>query len=179
MISLIACISSNGALGNKQQLLFHIKEDLQRFKSASEGQIVVMGMRTFESIIEMNGKPLPNRINVVLTKNEDYVSQYGEIVFNSVEKIISHHATMGDKDKKIIVAGGNSVYKEFLPYTNEVLLTIVNKHIENADTFFPIEYQEKLGFSIIEQSEEFYTEKYDAYYKFVRYVKSETIEEGE
>lgn len=139
-----------------------------------------MGMRTFESIIEMNGKPLPNRINVVLTRNEDYESQYGEFVFNSVEKILKHHETMGDGDKKIFVIGGGEIYKEFLPYADEVQLTIVNKHVEEADTFYPLDLQEELGFVADGTlAEIYYSKKYNAYYKFVRYNKSDLTESGE
>jgi dihydrofolate reductase len=177
-ITLIACISSNAALGNNNKLLFNIKEDLQRFKRLTKNQIVVMGRKTFDSIIEMNGKPLANRINVVLTRDENYESKHGEQAYTSIDRIINHHKTMGDKDKKVYVIGGSEVYRELLPFADEILITHVNKHIEEADTFYPIYLQDELGFTPIEESEEYYTEKYDAYYKFVRYTKSEDVMEG-
>lgn len=176
-ISIIAAISSNAALGNNNELLFHIKEDLQRFKRLTEGQIVIMGRVTFDSIIEMNGKPLPNRINVILTRDENYESKHGEQAYTSIDRIINHHKTMGDKDKKVYICGGEQIYKEFLPYADEILLSIVNKHIEEVDAFYPIEIQDELGFVAVEE-EEFYSDKYEAYYKFVRYTKPEEIEGG-
>lgn len=177
-IAIIACISSNGALGNDNKLLFNIKEDLQRFKQLTgDGNIVVQGRKTFDSIIEMNGKPLPNRINVILTRDEEYESKHGELAYTSVDRIINHHKTMGDKDKKVYVIGGEEIYKEFLPFAAEIMLTIVNKHIEEADAFYPVDLQDELGFTPTEE-EEFYSDKYDAYYKFVRYAKAKDTAEG-
>lgn len=179
-ITIIAAISSNAGLGkNNGDLLFHIKEDLQRFKNITEGNLIVLGRKTFDSIISMRGEPLPKRINCVLTRDDSYESKYGELVYNSVERIINHHKTMGDKDKKVFVCGGSEVYKQFLPYTNEVLLTHVNKHVEGTEVFYPIELQDSLGFVPIEESEEHYSEKYDAYYKFVRYIRPQNEEGGE
>lgn len=179
MISIISCISSNSGLGNNNALLFNIKNDLKRFQQLTKNQIVVMGMRTFESIIEMNGKPLPNRVNVVLTRNKSYQSQFGEFIFHDVESILKHCKTLNDEiDKKVFIIGGGQVYSSFLEHANEILLTIVNKHVE-ADAFYPMELQDDLGFDPIEESDEFYTEKYDAYYKFVRYKRRSLEEEGD
>lgn len=176
MISLIACISSDSGLGNGNALLFNIKRDLKRFRELTEGQIVVMGMRTFESIIEMNGKPLPGRTNVVLTRNKEYRPKYGEFVFHDVESILKHCKTMNNEvDKKVYICGGGQVYSSFLVHADEILLTIVNKHVE-ATAFYPMETQIDLGFYPIKESEDFYSEKYDAYYKFVRYIKNTSIE---
>ena len=179
-IKLIACISSNSGIGmNDGRLLFHIKEDMQNFKKITKDSIVVCGRKTFDSIIEKNGKPLPDRVNVVLTRNKDYTPKFGEFVFHDVEKILKHHETMGDKDKCIYVIGGAEVYRELLPYASEVLLTIVNKHVDEAEILYPMKLQESLDFIVADESEEYYTEKYDAYYKFVRYVKDGATEEGE
>lgn len=178
LISIISCISSDSGLGNNNALLFNIKNDLKRFQQLTKNQIVVMGTRTFESIVEMNGKPLPNRVNVVLTRNKSYQPQFGEFVFHDVESILKHCKTLNDDiDKKVFIIGGGQVYASFLEHTNEILLTIVNKHVE-ADAFYPMHLQDELGFIPIEESEEFYTEEYDAYYKFVRYTKANEIEGG-
>lgn len=170
-IELVCCIDSASAIGYKQQLLFNIKDDLQHFKKLTEGHIVVCGMRTFESIISRNKKPLSNRVTVVLTSKKDYKSQYGEFVFHDVESILKQHKTMdSSNDKKVFIIGGNSVYKEFLEHADCVHLTVVNKHVEDADTYFPLSSLDE-EFHIDSESEEFYTEKYDAYYKFVRYTR--------
>lgn len=173
MISIIAAISANSGLGYKGNLLFNIKEDMKHFQRASKGHHVVFGRKSFEEIVAMHGKGLPGRTNIVLTRDVSYVPGHGEIVFNSIDKIINHHETNSDIDKKIIVCGGESVYREFLPHACEILLTHINKHVEEADSFYPLSLQEELGFVPVETSGEFYSEKYDAYYKFVRYKKGE------
>jgi len=176
-LKIIACISSNSGLGkNNGELLFHIKEDLQRFKeiTSENGSIVIMGRKTFDSIVKLTGGALKDRINVVLTRDENYESKYGELAYNSVDRIINHHKTMVDSDKKIFVIGGEEIYNIMLPFASEAILTIVNKHVEEADAFYPIDLQDSLGFVPIEQSEDFYSDKYECYYKFVRYVRDES-----
>lgn len=152
---------------------------MQHFQNETKGHHVVFGRKSFEEIIRIHGKGLSGRSNIVLTQNSDYVPEHGEFVFNSIDKIISHHKTNSSDDKKIMICGGSSIYREFLPFADEILLTHINKHVEEADTFYPMQQQIDFGFIPVEESEEFYTEKYDAYYKFVRYVKGETTEEGE
>lgn len=181
-IALISCISSNAAIGVNNELLFNIKEDLQNFKELTKGHIVIQGMRTFESIISRNSKPLSNRVNVVLTSDKDYSSQYGEIVFHNIESILKHHKTMrAESDKKVYIIGGESVYREFLPHADNVYLTVVNKHIDKADSYFPMELLNSL-FKEVEKSDKFYSEKYDAFYQFILYERKEVIDvkkEGE
>lgn len=172
-INLIACVSSNGAIGYKNNLLFHIKEDMKHFQKLSKGQICVMGRNTFESILLMNnGEPLRNRISVVLTSQKDYQVPTGVFVFDSIDKIIQHHETNSDSDKNICVIGGSDVYASFLDSASNVFLTIVNRHVEEVDTYFPMELLHE-NFHIAEESEDHYSEKYDAYYKFVRYAKNQ------
>jgi dihydrofolate reductase len=171
-ITLIAAISSNAGLGKTNgELLFHIREDMKFFRDKTEGQICVFGRRTFESIISMRGEPLPKRTNCILTRDENYESLHGELAYNSIERIINHSQTLSTKDKKIMVCGGSEIYKLFMPYADEILLTHINRHVEDASVFYPMESQESHGFMPVEESEEYYTEKYDAYYKFVRYVR--------
>lgn len=178
-ISLIACVSKNYALGNKQDLIFNIKEDLQRFqKLTSGGNIVIMGMKTFDSIIEMNGKPLSDRVNVVLTRNKKYKQRFNEFVFHDIDSILKGIKTMGENDKQVFVIGGGEVYSLMLPYCNEVLLTVVDQHVDKADTFYPMELQESLGF-IKTDGESYYSDKYNCSYAFTRYIKPTTTNEEE
>lgn len=172
LISIIACVGSDGALGFKNELLFNIKKDLKFFQDNTKGNLCVMGRKTFDSIIEMNnGKPLSNRISCILTRDQNYESKYGEIAYNSVDRIINHYKTMGDSDKKVFICGGEAVYLLFMEFADELLITHVNKHVEESDAHFPIHLIAENDFVVAEESEEYYTEKYDAYYKFVRYVK--------
>lgn len=177
-IEIIACVSSNHGLGKDDELLFKISNDLKNFKKKTENQIVIFGRKTFESILAMNGKPLPNRINVVLTKNKKYKAPTGVFVFNSVEDIIKSCKTMNENDKKVMVCGGEYIYKEFLPYADKIHLTHVHKIIEEANVFYPMDLQEELGFKEIDTSEYMYDEKHDVYYQFVTYEKGER-EDGE
>lgn len=172
MINIIACVSNNNALGYRGELIFEIKEDLQRFQQLTKGQLLVMGRRTFDSIIERNGKPLGNgRTSIVLTRNPEYKAEHGEVVFDSVERILNHHETMSGCDKEIWVIGGEQVIKDFLPYADNVYLTMVNKYVFDFDTEYPMELQNELGFEVIEE-EESHDEKTNLFYKFITYKRS-------
>lgn len=160
-------------------LLFHIKNDLQRFKSLTENSIVIAGRKTFESIISMNNRALPRRTNVVITKNKNYKSQHGEIVFHDTETIIKHCQTLTNKDKEVWIIGGSKVYETMLPYVDKVYLTKVYKDVPEAQIFYPIELQEELEFKEVEKSDKFYSQKYDTFYQFILYERSERDEESE
>ena len=177
-IEIIACVSKNYGLGKDEDLLFKIKDDLKWFKDRTKGQICIYGSKTFESIMKMNGKPLPNRVNVVLTRSKDYKAPHGVFVFHSVEDIIKASKTMGEKDKNIMICGGSKVYEEFLPYANTVYLTHVSKVVEDANVFYPIEAQEELGFRVVRKSHKHYDEKEDVYYRFVEYTNPLKMREG-
>ena len=116
MITIIACIGSDGSLGVDDRLIFHIKEYMRRFRSFTGGNICLMGRKTFDSIIKMNGKPLSNRINAVLTRDEKYTPRYGETSYTSIDRILNHHETMSEGDKKVFVIGGEQTYRIFLPF---------------------------------------------------------------
>lgn len=171
-MNLIVCVSRNYGLGmSNGDLLFHIEEDLARFKKKTSGGVVVMGMKTFQSIIDMNGKPLPKRTSVVLTRKKKYKSKYGEIVFNNVESIVNHCKTLTDKDKEVWVCGGAEIYRQLLPHVEKVHMTMVYKDTPESEIYYPMDAQESLGFYPENSSEEFYSEKYDVRYKFITYKR--------
>ena len=139
MISIISCISKNNAIGYKNDLLFWSKEDMKRFRSLTEGHVVVMGYKTFES---MHFNTLKNRINIVLTNKQGIESKNGEIYINSVEKVIDLY---NKNDEEIFIIGGESVYKQFLDLNivDNIYLTEVDKVYTDADRFFPsIDYDD-------------------------------------
>jgi dihydrofolate reductase len=154
IISIIVAIARNNAIGKDNQLLWHISEDLKRFKKLTTGHTLVMGKRTFESL---PSRPLPNRRNVVITdipgeRIEGCVMAYS--IDDAIEKM------EGGAENFII--GGGSVYRQFLPLADRLYLTLVYKDFE-ADIFFPeIDYNEwKLLSKEESQSEEFtYTFQY-------------------
>lgn len=140
MIKMIACVDRNGALGYQNQLLYLIKEDLKRFKELTQDNIVVMGRKTYESILEKNGNPLPNRINVVLTTDKKYKDKVNEdiVVYNDIDVLINQ-VTNNDTDKDVYILGGEQIYKQFLPYVDTIELTVVAHETEQFDAQLDLE----------------------------------------
>jgi dihydrofolate reductase len=154
IISIIAAIGKNRELGKENKLLWHIPEDLKRFKKLTSGHSVIMGRRTFESI----DKPLPDRTNIIITRDTNFYME-GLIVVHSLEEAISE-ATKYEKTEAFII-GGASIYKQALVIADKLYLTIVYSSF-NADVFFP-EY--KHIFKKVVSQEESCNEKYS--YSFV------------
>ena len=128
-ISIIAAIGENRELGKDNRLLWHIPEDMKRFRYLTKGHPVMMGRKTFESI----GRPLPGRTNIVITRNADYRAE-GCIVVDSIEKAIKE-AKKRDQEE-IFVIGGGEIYKQALPLADKLYLTVVHASAP-ADTYFP------------------------------------------
>ncbi len=128
MVIIIAAIASNNALGKDNQLIWHLPADLKRFKSTTLGQTVVMGRKTFESL----GKALPNRTNIIITRNKDFKA--GDVtVVHSLDKALKI-----SKDKeKIYILGGAEIYSQAMPVADLLELTLIHAHFD-ADTFFPV-----------------------------------------
>ena len=124
---MIAVIGKNRELGCNNKLLWDLPEDMKRFKELTTRHTVVMGRKTFESI----GKPLPNRTNIIITRDKNYKTPGCEIV-HSPKDIIKKN----NKLNNIFIIGGGEIYKLFLPYTDKLYLTIVQDK-PKADTFFP------------------------------------------
>jgi dihydrofolate reductase len=134
MITLIGAIGLNRELGKDNQLLWKLPNDLKFFKQQTEGNVVVMGRNTLKSL---NDKPLPNRINVVLTKDKTFNSTSLPIHYidNTLEDALDTINLLSHKE--IFIIGGQSIYEQFLPYADKILLTIVDNKFPEADTFFP------------------------------------------
>ncbi|WP_212590549.1 dihydrofolate reductase [Williamwhitmania taraxaci] len=126
MVSIIVAVANNSAIGGNNQLLWHISGDLKRFKQVTSGHAIVMGRKTYESI----GKPLPNRQNIVITRNRE-LSLPGADVVDSFEA--AKAAAQGDE---LFIIGGGEIYRETLPLANRIYLTRVWADYK-ADTFFP------------------------------------------
>lgn len=128
-ISIIAAIGKNRELGKDNKLLWHIPEDMKRFRKLTQGHTVIMGRKTYESI----GNPLPNRTNIIITRDHDFKVK-GCITAHSLEEAIE----IGKKysPDEIFIIGGGQIYSQALPYTDKLYLTIVEKAYD-ADTFFP------------------------------------------
>src|SRR3989344_5316774 len=143
-ISIIAAVGENMELGKGGKLLWQIPEDIKRFKKLTEGHVVIMGRKTFESI----GRPLPNRINIIVTNNpkfNEYVSinqLIDTFVAHSLKEAIEmakkkeSHFAKASRDREIFVIGGGQIYQQAMKYADKLYLTIVKGNFE-ADTFFP------------------------------------------
>ena len=128
-VSLIAAVAENGAIGYENKLIYWLPNDLKRFKALTTGHTIVMGRRTFESLPK---GALPNRRNVVLTKNAHFIAENTEI-FSSLEAALASCAI----DEDVYVIGGASVYAEALPLADRLCLTVVHDTPVHADAFFP------------------------------------------
>jgi len=126
-ISIIVAIAQNNAIGKDNQLLWHIPEDLKRFKALTTGHTIVMGKRTFESLPL---RPLPNRRSVVITDIPGEQIQGCEMAY-SIDDAISKM----EEGRENFIIGGGMVYKQFMPLADKLYLTIVHKDFE-ADTFY-------------------------------------------
>lgn len=126
MISIIVAVAENGVIGDKNALLWHISEDLKHFKAVTTGHPVVMGRKTFESL----GRPLPNRTNVVITRQNIEIP--GCTVVHSLEEAVR----LFSEDEEVFVIGGAQIYAEALPMADRFYLTRV-RHSYEGDTRFP------------------------------------------
>ena len=127
-ILLIAAVDKNLAIGKDGKIPWHIKEDLQHFQKNTLNTAMIMGRSTFDSI----GKPLPDRQNIVMTKSP--ANREGVIEVSDAASAIKEAKKTSNK---VSIIGGESVYKEFLPLADKLLITEINIVVEGADTFFP------------------------------------------
>ena len=132
-ISLIAALSENRAIGKDNKLIFRISEDLKHFKKITSGHPVIMGRKTYESI----GRPLPNRTNIVITRDKTYLAQGCKVVHSLNEAL---EAAKKVEDAEIFVIGGGQIFKEAIKIANKLYLTLVEGKYE-GDTFF-LDYSE-------------------------------------
>ena len=147
MINIIAAITDNNALGKDNKLLFRLKKDMAHFKNITTDNVVIMGRKTYESI----GKTLPNRVNIVLSRNmksnEDFYT------FDSIEKAIEW-SKENYPQKEIFIIGGASVYDKALKddIVDKLYMTKIKQTVEDADAFFPqIDYKRKWSITSIER----------------------------
>lgn len=126
-ITIIAAAASNHALGKDNKLIWHLSKDLQHFKTLTNGHAVIMGRKTFESM----PRALPNRTNIVITRQSDYQAEN-----ITVTSSLSEALTIAKGDPRPFIIGGGEIYKESMSIADEIELTRVHADFE-ADTFFP------------------------------------------
>jgi len=128
-LSIIAAIGKNNELGKENTLLWDLPLDLKHFKEITSGKTIIMGQKTFESI----GRPLPNRRNIVLTRDENLKIEGVEIVYSMEEAF----ALLGENETESFVIGGGQIYRLFFGKASKLYLTHVEAEFPEADTFFP------------------------------------------
>lgn len=130
--SIIAAIGKNGEIGRDGNLPWDLPEDLKKFRDLTENHTIIMGRRTFESILKKTGKLLPDRKIVVITRNRNYKAPEGCIVVNSLEEALQKT----ENDVETFIIGGAEIYAQALPFVEKMYITRVDGEFA-ADTFFP------------------------------------------
>lgn len=131
-MNLIVCVDKNWAIGKKGKLLASIRDDMEFFREKTLGGAVIMGRKTLESL--PGGRPLPDRVNIVLSSNPSYKAPEGVILCRTVDEVLS--AIKDYKQDRVFSIGGGSVYKLLLPYCDTAYVTKID-FAYDADTFFP------------------------------------------
>lgn len=129
MLSIIVAIGRNYEIGQNNQLLCHLPNDLKRFKKITSGHTVLMGENTY---LSLPVRPLPNRRNIVLTLDKNTVYEGCDMAYSIEEAIM-----LCDKNEETFIIGGASVYNQFFPLCDKLYLTLIDAEFKNADTFFP------------------------------------------
>ncbi len=158
-LSIIVAIARNGVIGSDNRLLWHISEDLRRFKAITSGHTVIMGRKTYESI----GRPLPNRRNIIITRdvNREYAGC-------EIASSLNNALAMTHSEEEVFIIGGGQVYAEALPFAARLYLTLVDADYE-GDTRFPNIQQD----AWIETLHETHArgEKFDKPFEFINLVR--------
>lgn len=147
MISLIVVHDLNRVIGHLNKMPWHIPNELAYFKEKTMGKAMIMGRNTFESI----GRPLPGRLNIVITRNESYQPE-GVTVVHSLQEALSIAETFHEE---VMIIGGEQIFKDALPLADKLYVTVIENEFE-GDTFFPSYENEWTVFS---KSDEMTTDK--------------------
>jgi dihydrofolate reductase len=131
MVSLLVAYAQNRVIGKDNDLPWYLPADLKRFKELTTGQTVIMGRKTFDAIIARNGKPLPNRTNIVITRDPDYAFE-GALVAHSIPEALVQVAS----DQENFIIGGAQIFEQSLPLADRIYATEVQADID-GDAYFP------------------------------------------
>ena len=163
MISISVAIAKNNVIGKDNKLLWHISEDLKRFKRNTSNKKMIMGRKTFESLPGI----LPNREHIVVTRDENFKVDSDKVtIVHDLNSLLEKYSKCKDE---IFVIGGAEIYQQLLPYTQKIYLTKIDETFE-GDTYFPeINYDE---FKTEYVSEQFADEKSSLNYTFIDLVRN-------
>ncbi|MGN0353450.1 MAG: dihydrofolate reductase [Muricoprocola sp.] len=162
-MNLIVAVDKNWAIGKNNKLLVSIPSDMKFFRETTSGKVVVMGRKTLESF--PNGFPLKNRVNIVLTSNPNYQVR-GAVIVHSIEEVLKEVEKYPTED--VYVIGGETVYKQMLPYCDIAHVTKID-HVYEADAYFP-NLDEMPEWEIVADSDE--QTYFDLEFQFLMYQKN-------
>lgn len=131
MVNIIAAVAFNNVIGKNNDIPWYISEDLKHFKKLTLGHVVVMGRKTFDSIMARLGKPLPGRTNIVITRQEGLMVPPGVEVFHDIDAALLSHS-----DETVFVIGGSELYRQTMDRCEYLYITRIKKNVE-GDAFFP------------------------------------------
>jgi dihydrofolate reductase len=161
-ISIIVAVSENNVIGKDNDLVWKLSADLKYFKAKTSGHNLIMGRNTFESI--GGGRPLPNRITTIVTRNNNYIAPEGCLVANSFEQALQNIKN----ETEVFICGGAQIYEIGLSIASKLYLTRVHQSFE-GDTFFPeIDFSK---WNLISEEHFLKDEKNEYDYSFFTYVK--------
>lgn len=160
MVSIIVAIAQNGTIGDKNSLLWHIKEDMRFFRTTTSGHAVIMGRKTFESL---GSKPLPKRKNIVITRADR--SFDGAFTAHSLEEAIA----MAEGDEEIFIIGGAQIYAEALSVADRMYITRVERDYEGDTSFPEIDYSK---WRLVSEERYERGEEFDAPFAFLCYDRA-------
>lgn len=164
LVSIIVAVAENGVIGNDNQLLWKLSDDLKRFKQLTSHHCIIMGRKTYESI----GKALPNRKNLIISRNKN-LHYTDTIIFNTLNDAIRYAESIHEEE--VFIIGGGEIYKQALQFANKIYLTKVHTQID-GDTYFNFDIDEWI---IIEESTFTKNEKNEYDSTFIILEKNSTL----
>jgi len=164
---LIASADRNWGLGKDNKLLIRIPEDLKRFAEFTRGNVIVVGRKTLETFRDK--KPLPDRINVVLTRDKDYTCD-GAVIVHSIEEMFN---AIEGFDKKVYVCGGETIYRQLLPYCNLALITQIDEEFEADAHLVNLDVKSDWKRTVTGEWQE---SRAGVRFRYVEYIKEKNIE---
>lgn len=145
MLSIIVAKAKNNVIGKNNQLIWHLPEDLNRFKKLTTGHTIIMGRKTFESLPKM----LPNRHHIVISSSNNFPNEVE--VFKDLKSLNEKY---GDSLEELFVIGGGSIYKAFIDIADKLYLTEVEASDIDADTYFPKFDKSKYESTVLKENED-------------------------
>lgn len=159
LVSLIVALSENRVIGKDNDLMWRLSADLKRFKSLTTGHHIIMGRKTYESI----GRPLPNRTNIIISRQKNYQQDNCIVVASLAEAI-----EVGGADKEIFVIGGGEIYKQAIDLVDRMYITLVHDTYD-GDTFFP--EMDKAKWNLVSEESHCADAKNEVNYSFLNYQR--------